>query len=112
MFTEWARYYGKAGAHLIVVPRATSTPKRVDKFHVAMQMAAIVSGCYVASSNRVGEAVIGGFIFGGRGRIYAPGGELLATTSTEEPVVWVDIDLHRVERAKSDYPVYIEELPK
>jgi N-carbamoylputrescine amidase len=73
-------------------------------------MAAIVSGCYVASSNRVGvddrrqE-------FGGAGWIVDPFGAVLATTSGDEPVVAVEIDLALVERAKREYPCYVKDLP-
>lgn len=50
MFTEWARHYRRQGAHVIAVPRASGMSMR--KWHTAAAMAAIVSGCYVLSSNR------------------------------------------------------------
>ena len=50
MFNEWARYYGRQGAHLICVPRATG--RNIDRWLVALRMAAIVSGSFVLSSNR------------------------------------------------------------
>lgn len=52
MFNEHARHYGRAGADLIVVPRATRQSQ--EKWVTAGSMAAIVSGSYVVSSNRVG----------------------------------------------------------
>ncbi len=65
MFNEHARHYGRSGAHLIAVPRATprGTTRR---WRTAMQMAAIVSGCYVVSSNR-GGVDSRGQKFGGAG---------------------------------------------
>jgi N-carbamoylputrescine amidase len=108
-FNEWARCYGRQGADLIVVPRATPLPS-LSRWQTAICMAAIVSGCYVASSNRVGvddrrqE-------FGGAGWIVDPFGAVLATTSGDEPVVAVEIDLALVERAKREYPCYVKDLP-
>jgi N-carbamoylputrescine amidase len=109
-FTEWARHYGRQGAHLIVVPRAT--PKAsIDNWRTAIRMAAMVSGCYVASSNRAG-ADSRGQEFGGHGWIVDPNGQILAETAAEQPVVTAEIDVERVAAAKTEYPRYVEELPK
>ena len=62
MFNERARAYGRAGAHLIAVPRATG--QSVAEWKTAGAMAAIVSGCYMVSSNRLGSSS-GGPTFGG-----------------------------------------------
>jgi N-carbamoylputrescine amidase len=51
MFNERARHYRRQGVHVIVVPRASGTA--LELWHTAARMAAIVSGCYVLSSNRV-----------------------------------------------------------
>ncbi len=96
MFTEWARCYGKQGANIIAVPRATQDHER---WLVATRMAAIASGAFVISSNRVDEHV-----FGGRGLIIGPDGEVLASTSRRSPFVTVDIDLMESTQAKMTYP--------
>ena len=44
----------------------------------AARMAAIVSGCYVLSSNRVSYGARSGQRFGGHGFAYSPAGDLLA----------------------------------
>ncbi len=67
MFSEWARHYGREGAHIIAVPRATGAQ---DRWNVAARMAAIVSGAFVMSSNRTGRNSGNGFFFGGCGWIY------------------------------------------
>jgi N-carbamoylputrescine amidase len=103
MFNEHARHYGRAGAQVILVPRATG--RSLDRWLVAMRMAAIVSGCYVASSNRSGG------MFGGGGWIIDPSGSLVAATSEKEPVAFHDIDTELVARAQRDYPCYVRELP-
>ncbi|EHP85244.1 carbon-nitrogen hydrolase family protein [Methanotorris formicicus] len=102
MFNEWARLYGKQKAHIIAVPRATEK-STINKWLIASQMASIVSGAYVLSSNRVSG------IFGGRGWVISPEGEVIAITSEDEPFVTVDIDLKEAELAKQRYPRYIPE---
>jgi N-carbamoylputrescine amidase len=110
MFNEWARYYGRNGAHLIAVPRATPVGSE-ERWQTMCSAAAIVSGCYVASSNRrgVGES---GLEFAGKGWIFNPVGEVIAETSPEEPVVTAELDLTSVLKAQGEYPCYVEELEK
>ncbi|HEV7606420.1 MAG TPA: carbon-nitrogen hydrolase family protein [Steroidobacteraceae bacterium] len=108
MFTEWARRYRCQGAHVIVSPRASSTSMR--NWDAAARMAAIVSGCYVLSSNRVSDGADGSPHFGGRGFAYSPTGELLQETSTATPVVSVNIDLALVADAQRKYPCNVREL--
>jgi N-carbamoylputrescine amidase len=109
MFPEWARYYGHSGAQVICVPRATPAPS-LDRWKTVISTAAIISGCYVASSNRVGKDT-NGQEFGGGGWVFDPAGELIAATSTQHPVATAELDLGLVERAKQGYPAYVEGLP-
>jgi N-carbamoylputrescine amidase len=109
MFNEHARRYGRQGAQLIVVPRAVGA-KSLPRWLVAMRMAAIVSGCYVLSSNRGGRDARGQD-FGGCGWVVDPRGELLRETSAANPVVFCELDLQAVRRAQSEYPCYVPELP-
>jgi N-carbamoylputrescine amidase len=108
MFTEWARHYRRQGVHVIVVPRASGTA--LGCWHAAARMAAIVSGCYVLSSNRVSLRHNGGPQFGGGGFAYSPTGELLQETWEELPFIGVEIDLDLVRRAQGSYPCYVAEL--
>jgi len=109
MFQEWARYYGRKGAHVICVPRATPSPS-LNRWKTVIAAAAIVSGCYVASSNRVGTDTRGQE-FGGGGWIFDPAGELIAETSAGHPIAVAELDLGLAERAKQGYPAYVEDLP-
>jgi N-carbamoylputrescine amidase len=84
MFNERARAYGKSGAHLIAVPRATG--RSLAQWKTAGAMAAIASGCYVASSNRIGSDS-GGPAFGGGGYAFAPDGSLLSESNEERSIV-------------------------
>jgi len=108
MFTEWARHYRRQGAHVIVAPRASG--KYMRHWDASARMAAIVSGCYVVSSNRVSEAGTSGQVFGGRGFVYAPGGELLGETSDATPLLRVTLDTALVAEAQRNYPCNVREL--
>jgi len=109
MFNEWARYYRHKGAHVIAVPRATPIGSE-DRWRTMCSAAAIVSGCYVASSNRSGIDE-SGMEFAGKGWILDPTGEMIAETSPEKPVAFAELDLSAVQGAQSKYPCYVEELP-
>ncbi|GHO46712.1 carbon-nitrogen hydrolase family protein [Ktedonospora formicarum] len=97
MFNEWARNYGKQGANIIAVPRASSIA--YERWIVAPRMAAIVSGAFVISSNRVDD-----HFFVGHGVIIDPDGDVLASTSRQIPFVTVEINLADSVQAKSIYP--------
>jgi N-carbamoylputrescine amidase len=73
-----------------------------------MRMAAIVSGCYVLSSNR-GGVDSRGQVFGGAGMVVTPDGELVVQTSDATPVAFYEIDTQAVARAQRDYPCYVKE---
>jgi predicted amidohydrolase len=96
MFNEWARYYGRQGANIIAVPRASTNHER---WTIAPRMAAITSGAFVISSNRVDDQ-----LFAGRGLVVNPNGDVLAVTSRQTPFVTIDIDLTESAQAKKTYP--------
>lgn len=108
MFNERARRYGRDGADLIAVPRAVGMS--TDTWLVAGRMAAIVSGSYVVSSNRVG--LQGGLEFGGAGFAIAPDGSILAMTSRAEPLLVVEVDIVLTEHRRTQYPCYVDEQMK
>jgi N-carbamoylputrescine amidase len=101
-FFERARAYGKAGAHLIVTPRATGQAT-VEKWLVGGRAAAVVSGAFSLSSNRV-DLRSDGSGFGGQGWVVGPDGQVLGLTSPQQPFVTVPIDLQEAERARHTYP--------
>lgn len=104
MFNEHARHYGRQGADLIAIPRSTGTS--TDYWHAAGKMAAIVSGSYVASSNRAGRSREG-VTFGGAGFAYHPDGSLLAVTTRAEPLLVIDVDPEISARQRAAYPCYV-----
>ena len=108
MFTEWARHYRRQGAQVIVVPRASGST--TIHWDAAARMAAIVSGCYVLSSNRFSRAAGAEPQFGGRGFAYSPAGKLIGETSESQPFFCVNIDKALVADAQRSYPCYVREL--
>ncbi|GCE15954.1 N-carbamoyl-D-amino-acid hydrolase [Tengunoibacter tsumagoiensis] len=97
MFTERARSYGKQGANIVAVPRASCL--NFERWLVAIRMAAISSGAFALSSNRVSSD-----LFIGRGVVVSPDGDVLASTSRQNPFVTAEIDLTESTRAKKTYP--------
>jgi N-carbamoylputrescine amidase len=95
-----ARSYGKNGVVLIAVPRCTGLS--TDKWLAGGRTAAVVSGAYCISSNRVGEH--GPAKFGGLGWVVDPDGRVLATTDKSRPFATVEIDKAVAEKAKSTHP--------
>ena len=106
-FMERARVYGKNGAHLIAIPRATEKAS-LEKWLVGGRTAAVVSGAFCLSSNRVNREGQRGN-WGGQGWVIGPDGEVLGLTSREQPFVTVEIDLREAECAKETYPRYVPE---
>lgn len=105
-FTEHARSYGRQGAHFVINPRATEK-STIDKWLLGGRATAIASGAYCLSSNHCGEC--DGVIFGGTGWVIDPNGNILATTSDEQPFVTIDVDLEQAVAAKATYPRYVLE---
>jgi N-carbamoylputrescine amidase len=104
-FPERARAYGKAGAHLLLTPRATGKTT-VEKWLVGGRAAAVIAGAYSLSSNRVGKSQ-GAAEFGGQGWIIDPDGQVLGVTSSQQPFLTLEIDLDLAVQARNTYPRYI-----
>jgi N-carbamoylputrescine amidase len=107
MFNERARAYGRQGASLLVIPRASGA--NIDSWKIAGAMASLVSGAYVVSSNRVGRSE-GGTLFGGGGFAYAPQARQLAQTASANPVQTFELDPTIPTFAQREYPCYVPEL--
>jgi N-carbamoylputrescine amidase len=105
-FTEKARDYGRAGAHLLLTPRATEL-RTVDKWLAAGRVAAIVAGAYSLSSTHFRDNSNGASL-GGQGWVIDPDGEVLAVTTPTRPFVSVEIDLERATAARKTYPRYVQ----
>jgi N-carbamoylputrescine amidase len=91
--------YSAMNLHAVMCPRATAGTT-LQKWLCAGTVAAVRSGAYCISSNRVhpdGSA-------GGAGWVIGPDGGLLCQTSRDAPFATVDVDLRAAEAAQSTYP--------
>ena len=88
-------------------PRATGAD--IVSRQTAGAMAALVSGAYVVSSNRVGLSKAG-TRFGGCGFAYEPHGKLVAVTGSDRPIKTIELDLDLPARSRREYPCYVAEL--
>lgn len=110
MFNERARAYGRAGADLIVAPRASGTT--TENWRMAAAMAALVSGSYVVSSNRAGRVDGGDQVFGGASLAFAPGGDPIGETSAADPVLSFTLDPALAAQRRGQYPCDVDETPR
>lgn len=92
-------YAARGGLQAILSPRATGAAT-LDKWLAVGRVAAVRSGAYGLSSNRVDPTGT----CGGGGWIFDPDGRLLATTCDEAPFATVEIDLARAAAARGTYP--------
>jgi len=104
-FLEHAREMGRSGAQLIAVPRATPAAT-IPKWLTGGAVAAVVSGAFTLSSNRVAPPG-SGVDLGGCGWICDPEGVMLAITSPELPWLTIEVDPGEADRAKKTYPRYV-----
>lgn len=103
MVPEVPRMLARLGADVLLVPRA-STAEGFDRWLTVARATALVTGCYVASSNRAGG---GEPAFGGGGFVIDPGGELLALTDPARPLAAVTLSRATLTRARAAYPMTI-----
>ena len=94
--------YAAGGADVILSPRATAAAT-TDKWLSAGVVAAVRSGAFSVSSNRVDPTGA----CGGAGWIIDPEGKILALTGPAAPFATVEIDLSARAAAKGNYPRYV-----
>jgi N-carbamoylputrescine amidase len=94
--------YAAGSVQVIMSPRATAA-STTAKWLAAGVVAAVRSGAFSVSSNRVDPTGS----CGGMGWIINPEGNIAATTSRDKPFATVDIDLASSAAARDSYPRYI-----
>jgi N-carbamoylputrescine amidase len=99
---ETYRAYAARGVHAVIAPRATAAAT-TEKWIAAGIVAAVASGAYCISSNRVEDEGR----CGGVGWIIDPDGRVLALTSIDRPFCTVDISTRHAVEAKKTYPRYV-----
>lgn len=94
--------YARMNVDAVLAPRATAHTT-TDKWLAVATVAAVRSGAYCLSSNRVHDDGS----CGGIGWIVNPDGRLLAQTSPAAPFATLDLDLATARAAKRTYPRYV-----
>jgi predicted amidohydrolase len=85
---EQARGFRRDGVKILASPRATRATGN-DRWLKDARAAAIAAGAFLVSSNRRDARGI----FGGRGSVVGPQGELMAVTTTEQPFLTIELDI-------------------
>ena len=97
--------YAAFGVNLLLTPRATPSAS-AERWLAVGVVAAVRTGAFSLSSNRVDDDVRPGAC-GGGSWIIDPAGEVLALTSASEPFATRDIDLTKAATARDGYPRYV-----
>jgi N-carbamoylputrescine amidase len=94
--------YAEMGVSVILSPRASAAATTAKWLSVGT-VAAVRSGAFCLSSNRVDPTGAGG----GAGWIIDPDGRTLALTTPEAPCATIDLDLAASAAARGSYPRYV-----
>lgn len=100
----WFTQHTYDDVDLVLVPRATPIESGA-KWLAGGATHAVCSGAFCISSNR--SETVDGTTMGATGWVIDPEGDALATTTPDEPVVIVDIDVEQARQAKQTYPRYV-----
>jgi predicted amidohydrolase len=106
-FPHLYRHLAKMGAQVLTVPAAFNHITGAAHWEVLLRARAIETGCFVLAPAQTGfhpEARGKGRRTHGHSLAVAPWGEVLADAGTEPGVTFVELDLTRVDHARSRVP--------
>ena len=98
------RALAQAGAEIITIPAAFTQTTGEAHWHTLVRARAIETGCYVIAPNQCGHHCDKRHSYG-HSLIVDPWGEVLADGGAEPGVIFADIDLERVGKARARIPV-------
>tara|TARA_R110000803_G_scaffold51786_4_gene106818 strand:+ start:1147 stop:1992 length:846 start_codon:yes stop_codon:yes gene_type:complete len=103
-FPALYRTLAQAGAQILTVPAAFTRVTGEAHWHVLLRARAIETGCFLIAPAQGGKHEDGRETFG-HSLIISPWGEILAEADGDEPgVIWADIDLDQVAKARARIP--------
>lgn len=108
-FPELFRSYALAGVSAIFLPAEWPHP-RLAHWQVLLRARAIENQVYMIACNRVG--VSGDTHFLGHSCIIDPWGEIIVEAGEEEQLVTAEIDIGKVNQARSRIPVFEDRRPE
>lgn len=109
-FPHLHRELARAGARLLAVPAAFTRPTGEAHWHVLARARAIETGCFVLAPAQTGTHDGGRRTFG-RSLIVDPWGAILADAGDDPGVIVADLDLDRVDDARSRLPALLHDRP-
>jgi predicted amidohydrolase len=104
------RALAHAGAEIITIPAAFTQTTGEAHWHILVRARAIETGAFVIAPNQCGHHVDKRYSYG-HSLIVDPWGEILADGGPEPGVIFADIDLERVGKARRRIPVLDNERP-
>jgi predicted amidohydrolase len=104
------RALAQAGAQFITIPAAFTQTTGQAHWHTLVRARAIETGAFIIAPNQCGHHVDQRYSFG-HSLIIDPWGEILADGGPEPGVIYADIDLDRVHKARGRIPSLQNERP-
>ncbi|MGD2173235.1 MAG: carbon-nitrogen hydrolase family protein [Gammaproteobacteria bacterium] len=98
------RALAHAGAEIITIPAAFTQTTGKAHWHTLVRARAIETGAFVIAPNQCGHHADKRYSYG-HSLIVDPWGEILADGGAEPGVIFADIDLERVDKARRRIPV-------
>jgi len=102
-FAYLYRTLAQAGARILTVPAAFTRPTGQAHWHTLLRSRAIETGCFVIAPAQCGDHEDGRKTYG-HSLIISPWGEVLAEAGETPGVIVADLDLAKVDEARSMVP--------
>ncbi len=113
-FPHLHRDLAKAGAGILLIPAAFSPVTGAAHWEVLLRARAIETGCFVLAAAQTGQHPTSGDKIRttyGHSMVISPWGEVLADGGTEKGIVFVDLDLSEVSKARARIPALSHDRP-
>jgi len=101
-FPESIRSCTLKGAQIVVIPTANTVGEPMELFEWELRVSAVHNGVYIAMCNRVG--LEGEMNFCGESIVVDPNGDVVTKADDREQILYADIDLGLVDRARQARP--------
>ncbi|MGG0174852.1 carbon-nitrogen family hydrolase [Gottfriedia acidiceleris] len=102
-FPEWIGTHSQKGAKVLFFV-AEWPIQRMNHWEILLKARAIENQCYVVACNRVGKDLAN--TFGGGSMIIDPWGEVVTKGSTNEEIVFGEIDPKKVDEIRGTIPIF------
>ncbi|MEW6377467.1 MAG: carbon-nitrogen hydrolase family protein [Thermodesulfobacteriota bacterium] len=101
-FPEIYRWLALQGAEVVFVPSAFVSPN-MDHWRLCARARALENGIFIIGVNQIGEA--SGINFLGRSLVVDPWGNIIASASNREMVLFADLDTQVIEETRNQLPL-------